>query len=153
MNLREAGYDDCEFIADLYRRWPDTKRGRIFPVDVRDWVKRFKKTSSDEFGLVAELRGEPIGFILYGLNSWGICVVYEMIIHESYEGKGLGRAMWMELAEFFKAKGVQAVEFDGLPGAITAKIADGYFERIGERTGSLSGLPLMRGRWHKDDTL
>lgn len=151
MILREPTYKDCEFIADCYYDWPDSQRGRVFPVDVRDWIKSYRKTSNHEFGLIGETGGYPVGFVLYGQNFFA-AKVYEIVVHQSYRGLGHGSAMWRALKEKMVSEGVVVASFEAIPGVVADLTVKGKFQKTGEGVGEHTGLPLVKGQvtWDMD---
>jgi len=137
---------ECQFIADLYDEWPDSNRGPIYPEDVKVWIKRFQ-TRDGEKGLVGELNGESIGYILYEVTHGGqLAQVYELLVRKDLQNQGHGSAMVQVLTDKLISEGVLAAEFDALPGAIAEKTKAGGFEKIGEGVGEDTGLPIVVGR-------
>ena len=144
MILRDPEYSDCEFIAECYEDWPASRKGRIFPTDVRDWINRYRYRDGEK-GLVAELAGERIGFILFEQNLF-VSVVYEIVVIRALRGAGHGSAMLRTLKDRFVSEGVVVCEFDALPGPIADKTLAGGFRKTGEGVGTRTGLPLVKGR-------
>lgn len=145
MILREPKFSDCEFVAECYQDWPESERGRVFPVDVRDWIKRFRKTSTIEQGLIGEVDGEPVGFVMFGQKFFG-AKIYEIVVHPEHRGKKYASAMWRALKDKLVSEGVVVAEFDALPGLMSDLTLNGRFEKIGEGVGVHTGLPLVKGR-------
>ena len=142
MILREPTYDDCEFIAECYRDWPLSKRGRIFPVDVRNWIKNYPRYR--EQGLVGEEDGAK-GFLVFE-KSFFVAKVHEIVVTPAERGQGYGSKMWHALYDLLSAEGVVVAEFDALPGVVTAKVENGDFEMVSTSVGEQTGLPLVTGR-------
>ena len=137
---------ECQFIADLYDDWPDSKRGPVYPEDVRMWIKRFEARDGEK-GLVGELDGEPIGYILYEVTHDGpLAQVYELLVRKDLWGQGHGSAMVQVLTDKLISEGVLAAEFDALPGAIAEKTKAGGFEYVSDGVGEDTGLPTVKGR-------
>lgn len=141
MILRELKYSDCEFVAECYQDWPESERGRVFPVDVRDWIKTFRKTSRVERGLIGEVDGSPVGFVMFGSDG----SIYELVIHSDNRGKKYASAMWRALRDLLVSEGITEYEFEALPGLI-ADLTGPRFERVGEGVGTHTGLPTVKGR-------
>jgi len=142
--LREPEYDDCELIASWYEQWPESRKGRIFPSDVRNWIVRFRYRA-DEKGLVGEVDGVPVGFIFYEPNLF-VAKIYEIVIQKDLQGKGYGKAVWRALKDKLVKEGVVVAEFDALPGHIMNKTTRGDFIKVSEGTGPKTGLPIVTGR-------
>jgi len=145
--LREPTYGDCEFIAQCYKNWPESDKGRIFPQDVRNWIKRWRKTSNFEQGLIGELNDVPVGVVIYGqrtsIMGVGIGEVYELVVKDL--GIGHGKAMWQAMQQLMAGQGYQAAAIKALPGAIAAKLEDGTFIKTGIGVGSHTGLLVVEG--------
>lgn len=144
MILREPKFSDCEFISECYSDWPESQRGRVFPVDVRDWIKRFRKTSTIEQGLIGEENG-PVGFIMFG-QRFVASKVYEVVVHPDFRGRGFASAMWRGLKEHLVSNGVVACEFEAIPGLVADLTMSGRFRKIGEGVGIHTGLPTVVGQ-------
>ena len=138
--MRRPEFSDCEFIAECYADWPDSDRGRVFPVDVRDWIKRFRKTSTIEQGLVNDF-----GFVMFGQKLF-CAKVYEIVVHPNHRGQGHASEMWRALRDKLVSEGVVVCEFDALPGLVSDLTLKGRFEEIGEGVGIHTGLPIVKGR-------
>lgn len=145
MILREPKFSDCEFIAECYSDWPESQRGRVFPVDVRNWIIRFRKTATIEQGLVGEVDGSPVGFVQFGQKFFG-AKVYELVIHPDHRGKKYASTMWRLLKDKLVSEGVVACEFDALPGLMSDLTLNGRFKKVGEGVGLHTGLPLVKGQ-------
>ena len=151
MRIRRAEYSDCEFIALCHEVWPESRRGRVFPVDVRNWIKIWRKTSNTEEGLIgmeSPAEGEPeipVGFLLISLEG-ELAEIHGIAVPEDLQGNGYARGMWRELKSRLIARGVTSAEFDALPGPIADKVEAGDFVKLSEGTGKDTGLPTKRGR-------
>ena len=150
MILREPTFDDCAFIADCYRDWPRSIRGRVFPVDVRNWINRYR-TQPEEIGLVG-VEAVPVGFVLYG-TFLVTAAIHDIVVHPDLRGAGHAKAMWKTLQRKLAQEGVVAAEFDALPGPIADKVSRGDFEKVSEGVGAHTGLPTIRGRVRADTAL
>jgi len=143
MILRTPNYNDCEFISECYENWVETDKGRVFPVDVRNWIKHWRKTSNIEQGLIGELDGSPVGVVIFS-KAESTSTIYEIVVKRL--GVGHGKGMWLALRDRLVSEGVVVADFEALPGVIADKTLRGDFEKIGESIGSKTGLPLVKGR-------
>ena len=143
MILRPADYDDCEFIADAFKQWPRTPRGRVFPVDVRNWVNKYNR--GDEVGLVGEVDGQPVGFVVYASNLF-VARVGSIVVHPDHQGRGYSSAMLRLVHHRLMSEGVVVIEFEAIPGVIADKTLKGQYQKVGEGIGSQTGLPTVIGR-------
>lgn len=144
MILREPEYEDCEFIASCYEDWPRSRKGRVFPVDVRNWINRFR-FRADEKGLVGEVDGAPVGFVLFEQNLF-VAKIYEIAVPIALRGMGHGKTMWRLLYDKMASEGVVVAEFEAIPGIIADMTLNGRFTLMGEGIGPKTGLPTVKGQ-------
>jgi len=134
---------DCEFIAWCYEVWPDSRKGPVFPSDVRNWIKGYDRWL--EQGLIAVSDGIPVGFILYAQNFF-VAAVYEIVVAAEHQGKGYASQMWRALQDQLASEGVVVAEFEALPGVVSDLVSTGRFQKIGEGEGTHTGLPTIKAR-------
>ena len=145
MILREPRLtrEDCRFIAECYVDWPESK-GPVYEQEVKLWIKRYR-TRDGEKGLVGEVGGLPVGFLLYA-SSFYVAVIYELVVHPDLRSMGHGRSMWRELKDKLTSEGVVVAEFEAIPGIVADKTTNGPFLKVSEGVGEHTGLPTVKGR-------
>ena len=153
MILREPKLtrDDCRFIAECVEDWPDSDRGPVYDHDVRYWITQWAGRDREK-GLIGEVEGKPVGFIIY-MQRFFCAMVYQIAVHPSHRGQGHGKGIWGELQDILRNEGVVVCEFEAprYEGSIVDKLVDsGRFEKIGEGVGLHTGLPTVRGRVFAD---
>jgi L-aminopeptidase/D-esterase-like protein/GNAT superfamily N-acetyltransferase len=105
--VREKHVQDVEPLLTLARTLPawftHTETESEMAQDIRD-----------EAGLVAEVNGEPVGFVIWGEPEFhresGVVELYWVGVHRDWRGKDVGKALLRVMEEKLKKDGIQAVE-------------------------------------------
>jgi len=143
---------DINLVVEAYEDWPSDEP--VYPEDVRRWFGRYAgrdlamiddKLVPLEKGLIGEVDGQPVGFIVYQ-KGWFSAKVYQIVVPLRLRGNGYGSAMWRAIWALLQSEGVVVCDFDALPGPVAELVNSGRFVKTGEGVGAATGLPVMKGR-------
>jgi len=146
--LREPNLtrEDIGFITELCEDWPESTKGPVYESDVRDWI-RLWKSGEAENGLIAEIDGISVGYVMYEKTHDGMLIgSIEIIVKKDLRGFGHGSEIVELLTEKLTDEGGLVAEFEAIRGAFQEKVKAGGFEKIGEGIGKRTGLPVVIGR-------
>lgn len=148
MILREPNLtrEDVSFITRLGEDWPESKKGPIYESDVRDWIRLWQNREIEN-GLIAEIDGVSVGYVMYEKTHGGMLIGnIEIIVQKDLRGLGHGSEIVRLLTEKLTNEGGLVAEFEAIPGAFQEKVKTGGFEQIDEGIGKRTGLPVVIGR-------
>lgn len=110
LNIRKAKADDCEAMLELIKELAEYEKA---PDEVTVTLEHFRDAgfSSEPVwsAFVAEVDGKMIGISLYYIrySTWKGKRLYleDLIVTESFRGKGIGKVLFDKTIEYGKEKG------------------------------------------------
>ena len=105
--IREKRTEDVAALAGIARTLP----AWFTPHAIED---EMIPDLRDESALVAEVDGEPVGFVSWGEPEFhtepGVAEIYWLAVHRDWRGRGVGKALLRVMEEKLQREGIKAVE-------------------------------------------
>jgi hypothetical protein len=95
---------------------------------------------------------EPVGLILWAQNLF-VAKVYNIVVHPDQRGRGFSTDMLRMFRQKMRDEAVVAAEYEALPGLFSDRATTGQFQKVAEKVGDETGLPLVVGLVTKDEDL
>ena len=104
MRVREFRVSDIENLIEILRL---NDQYGCPEVDGPDAMKRIRLCEAAVF-LVCEIGDKAVGLIR-GVYDGSRALIHQLSVHPKYQGRGIGRALVMAIAEEFRKKGAPSV--------------------------------------------
>jgi GNAT superfamily N-acetyltransferase len=105
--IREKRAGDIQALIEIARALPEWFTPHEIEAEITPHLR-------DEAALVAEVDGEPVGFISWGEpkvhKEPGVVELHWIGVHRAWRGKGVGKALERVMEEKLRQAGVKAVE-------------------------------------------
>lgn len=117
MNIRKATSDDLRPIWDLFWSLAENEQATDKVVLTLDDMNSYLfGTSPCLYALVAEEEGciQGIALYYYRVSTWVGKTIHleDLVVNESYRGKGLGRRLFQSLAQVAKSSEARRIEWE-----------------------------------------
>ena len=150
--IRPATVADVAAILTIYNDAVETTTASwdLAPVDYADRLARYEAAQANGWPLlVAEIDGTVVGFASYGpfrtKDGFARTMEHSVYLDAAARGRGLGRALMVELIERARANGVHAL-IGGIDGANEVSVR--LHESLGfAEVGRLPQVGAKFGRW------
>jgi len=145
--IRTATLDDAHCIGQLAKQFADYLRSLGDTTDFQFNTQAYLRDGFGPrpafFGIVAELEGQVIGYLLYHSGydtdyAVRLLHVVDLYVEERFRGRGVGRALMQEAATRGRQEGAKGLIWSVF--SANRRAAE-FYERLGARY--VRGLDLM----------
>lgn len=155
ITIRPATLEDYQTVSTLFEQvdqlhadaLPDLFQASDGPARSQAWLAQIT-ASQDATLFVAEYQGLLVGLVLCSMDTspaFPLFVprryvhIHDLVVHESFQKKGIGRLLMQRVHEWTKAQGITDVELDVYE---FNKPARTLYEHLGYQT-------MRRTMWHR----